>query len=209
MSERPAQSFGEQAARFSLYAPLLAFFIGIIANASRDKASAAMPLLIINCLLVVAGLVLGIAALVSMRRYGRQGILGRAIAGVLLNGMIVTALAAVVLPLVLAGRVKNQLPGQWSLQAAPKQVMDSTTMTLNQDGTFILESSRDSATIMSVSGTWVLTRTRVLGVNIERVKQGEPSAVGQRIGLGTVKSIDEKQMTLQTDNGEERYARVR
>src|SRR3954452_1975046 len=201
MRTRQEQSFGEQAARFSLYAPFTALVIGLLSNGSRGQPSVAITLFGINVLLVIAGLSLGVVALLSMRRYGRQRILGRAVVGVLFNGMIITALIALVLPLVLAGGIKNRLPGHWSIESARGQAPETIAITLNEDGSFAFESSRDGATTASFSGTWTLTRARVLGITIEHVTHGDASAVGKRIGLGSVKSIDDNHMVLQTDIG--------
>ena len=40
-------------------------------------------------LLIILGFVFGIVALIGMKKYGRKGILGRAVAGTCINGIII------------------------------------------------------------------------------------------------------------------------
>src|SRR5688572_19184773 len=96
---RPKQSFGEQAARFSLYAPFAVLLIGLLTLGNRDQWGVGITIGVINILLLVAGLGLGIVALLSMRRFGRERILGRAIVGILLNGLAVGFIASALFPL--------------------------------------------------------------------------------------------------------------
>lgn len=207
MSERPGQSFGEQAARFSLYAPFVGFLIGFLSRSSQTP-SASTAMFTINCCLIVVGLLLGIAALISMRRYGTEGILVRAIVGVFLNGMVIVALLIILLPVVQAGRMKQRLTGSWTAHPtdAPNE---SVVLTLRADNSFQLERTRDSEKMVSLDGTWAFTRTHLLGVEISHVTEGEASVAGKKIGLGTVTSVDDSTMVLKTDDGEERYTRTR
>jgi hypothetical protein len=43
----------------------------------------------VSILLIVSGFIFGIVALVGVSRYGKKGILGRGIAGVCINGIII------------------------------------------------------------------------------------------------------------------------
>lgn len=86
---------GVQAAKFSLYAVGMVFLLGcvlssITSNAAKDAGDGArstarmvgMAIGVLNLSLIVAAFAAGIYALISMRRFGRRGILWRAIAGV-------------------------------------------------------------------------------------------------------------------------------
>jgi len=85
----PATPFAKQAATFSLFAPLVSIFIGIFGQPQvRGNRAGMMILGLVSVLLIVGGLVLGIAALVSARRHGVQGVRGRAITGTCICGLL-------------------------------------------------------------------------------------------------------------------------
>ena len=89
VSPRP-NSFPKQAALVSFLAPFVSFGIGIFGQQAAQGNRAAV--LIIGCvstLLILAGFVLGVVALFGTRGYGKKGILGRAIAGVCINGFLI------------------------------------------------------------------------------------------------------------------------
>lgn len=79
------QSFGEQAARFSLYSPLVVLILGIV-NITKADRSVSIAIFAINLLLIISALILGVIALISMRRYGRKRILSRALDRRAVNG---------------------------------------------------------------------------------------------------------------------------
>jgi len=84
--------FAVQAAQASLLAPLTAFGLGIIVNVGMANQSSPLSQIITGSLcvlLIVLGLVFGIVALFGVRRYGKKGILGRAIAGICINGILI------------------------------------------------------------------------------------------------------------------------
>lgn len=211
-STKPAQSFGEQAARFSLYAPFMVIIIGVVANSSH-LPSAGLVLGGINVLLVVAGFVSGVVALVSIRRFGRRRILGRAVAGLLLlNGVLLASMVYLtpsIVRAVRAGHLRERMVGRWLLQSTPAPVPGSLTVTYNKDGTFTIDIVRDGATVGSLSGSWFLSDQQMLAVRIDRVTKGDASAAGRRMGMGKVLSADDRQMVLRTDKGQEVYARQR
>lgn len=83
-------SFAQNAAKASLAAPLIA----IIANATTRSAAfdASTVKLIVPALatlLFFTGFVLAIVALCGIRRHGPGGLLGKGIAGMLINGVFV------------------------------------------------------------------------------------------------------------------------
>ena len=94
----PASSFPRQAATFSVVAPFFAIGIGIFLQPqARDNPWSMMILGLTSLLLIELGFVFGIVALVRTKRHGRQGILGKAIAGTCICG-ILTLLMLVSIP---------------------------------------------------------------------------------------------------------------
>lgn len=108
----PQTSFAHQAARGSLLAPVLAILVGI-ASQSLSASSGPVPGMahVITgaaaALLILAGFVLGIVGLCGMNKYGTRGILGRSIAGLLINGLLL-AIFAFGLVAGLGNRLKSQ-----------------------------------------------------------------------------------------------------
>src|SRR4051812_25073665 len=95
MSEK--QPFSVQAARFSLYAPLVGIAVNCFARAGtssmkpEEQRSVGLTIGVIALLLYVTGLGLGIAALATMRSDTRDQVLWRAILGIVFNGLILSA----------------------------------------------------------------------------------------------------------------------
>src|SRR2546423_750075 len=79
------ESFGVQAARFSMYVPVAVVLIGCFSRGSGDQPSVVIAHFWLNVAPILAGFVLGIVALLSIRPFGTGGILGRAIVGVWLH----------------------------------------------------------------------------------------------------------------------------
>ena len=204
------QSFGEQAARFSLYTPLVAIFIGCLGRGG-DQPGVAMAMGWINLVLIVAGFVLGLVALVSMRFYGRQRILVRALVGVIANGLFLAAAVSILLPAMAAKRVRDQVVGGWRVesQAGSGAAPARNDIHLSRDGTFRMTGIDGAGrVVVSASGTWRIDRNRTLGFEVGRVDAGDPSMAGQTIGLGTVKAVNGDRMVLETDKGDEVLRRL-
>lgn len=86
----PPSPFPRQAAIFSLCAPFVSFAIGIFVQPQVRGMRLAMIILgLLQMLLILSGLILGITALLSTKRYGRAGVFGKAIAGTCINGLLV------------------------------------------------------------------------------------------------------------------------
>ena len=84
--------FAFQAAQASLLAPAIAFGIGIVVNVGLSGQSSPLVGIItgsVSILLIVSGFIFGIVALAGVPRCGKKGILGRGIAGVCINGIII------------------------------------------------------------------------------------------------------------------------
>jgi hypothetical protein len=196
---KPKQSLGEQAARFSLYTPITVGLINCFTMGNRDQAGVATAILAINVCLILAGFGLGIYALLSMRRFGRQRILWRSIVGLTWNGLIIGILLTLV-PLMLVGQMRNRVVGHWRLVSGPNVPAGQIEFTFGDDGTFRLERSMSDRTFPPLTGRWVINRSRVLGLVFEG--DGNPT------GFGTVKTVDDHQMILGTDKGNEVYTRL-
>jgi hypothetical protein len=85
-----ASSFARQAALFSFLAPFISFCIGIFSGQVVQGNRISMIVLGgTSTLLILAGFVLGIVALIGTKKHGRKGIFGRAIAGICINGVII------------------------------------------------------------------------------------------------------------------------
>lgn len=92
--------FAAQAAQASLLAPLVAVGMSIVVNAGLGNQATPLVKIITGSLcvlLIVLGFVFGIVALLGVRRHGRKEILGRAVAGVCINGILI-ALMLVSIP---------------------------------------------------------------------------------------------------------------
>ena len=87
--------FAVQAARASFLAPIIAFVCGIVVKGAIVNSHMQIPRIVniitgsCGCLLILLGFVLGIVALFGIRRHGKKEILGYAIAGLCINGIII------------------------------------------------------------------------------------------------------------------------
>ena len=206
MRERPQkQSLGEQLARFSLYVPVVILVLGFCTTGvtQRDR-SVGVALFYLNVTLIVLGFLAGIGALVSMSRFGKSGILGRAIGGLLLNGLAIGALLAFLTPLVRTAQMRTALVGDWALVQAP-DLNAKIDVHFDKDGRFRFTTDDALNSPAVFSGKWALTSNRVVAIKIEQVENGNQEMVGQSIGLGSIESVDQKQMVLKTDKGHETY----
>ncbi len=85
--------FPFQAARYSFWAPIGSFFLNFGANAaSAESQTASLVIGLLCILLVVSGFILAIYALIVSGQPRRKGHLGYAIAGLILNGLLLLAM---------------------------------------------------------------------------------------------------------------------
>ena len=83
-------AFHRRAATFSIAAPLVAINITLIVEPHTQGIRWVSVAFGITCpLLILLGLILGIIALVATKRLSRQGIFGRAVAGICIAGAII------------------------------------------------------------------------------------------------------------------------
>jgi hypothetical protein len=84
-----------QAAQASILAPAISIVTSIIINSGGQLPPLARGIAGISCiLLILLGFIFGIIALFGIRRYGKRGILGRAIAGLCINGILIVFMIA-------------------------------------------------------------------------------------------------------------------
>jgi ABC-type molybdate transport system permease subunit len=89
----PRASFAKQAATFSLLAPFVGMGVNIFTQLGAREHPIALAIVGGTAvLLILAGFVLGIVALVQMKKYGKQGIFWKAIAGICINGLLIAAM---------------------------------------------------------------------------------------------------------------------
>lgn len=84
--------FAFQAAQASLLAPAIAFGLGIVVNIGMGTQLSPLAHIIVGSLsiiLILLGFIFGIIGLVGVRRHGKRGILGRSIAGICINGILI------------------------------------------------------------------------------------------------------------------------
>jgi hypothetical protein len=87
--------FALQAAQASVLSPLIAVGVSIVVNVGMGGQTSPLMGMItggLSILLIVLGFVFGIIALSGVRRHGRKGILGRAIAGIIINGFLIAVM---------------------------------------------------------------------------------------------------------------------
>lgn len=198
---KPTQSFGEQAARISLYAPIMAIALAL---GTLIEPSFAITIAYVNAFLIVTGIVLGTVALVSILRRGRR-IPGRAIAGLVLNGVAILPIFAVAWPFFLIGHTKGQIIGHWRTRS--NGYNQSTDFTFNQDETFRFTDYVGGVEV-SLNGHWAITPDRVISVKIDRVGAGNNATLGNKLVLGAVRTVNDQEMILMTDHGPRAYDRV-
>jgi hypothetical protein len=115
-------SFARQAALFSLLAPFVSIAINVVGHQAVQGNRAGMLVLGGACtLLILLGFILGIVALLGMKKHGRQGILGRAIAGVCINGVIIFLMLIAIPVFIQAARHAGQMRQQQTEQQQPQQ----------------------------------------------------------------------------------------
>jgi len=86
-------SFARQAATFSLAAPFVAMAVtGFSREAIRGNRVAMIIVGGTNIVFIVSGFILGVIALLRTKKCGREGIFGKAITGVCINGFFIAAM---------------------------------------------------------------------------------------------------------------------
>ena len=88
------RSFSKQAAWFSVLAPLVNFIVNVSFRPETRGSWIGQMILGCTCaLIILAAFVFGIVALVNTRKVGKEGIFGKALAGVIINGILIFFIA--------------------------------------------------------------------------------------------------------------------
>jgi hypothetical protein len=121
------EPFAVQAAKFSLWAPLVAIVVNIAARTTSDITQQGIGFVALG--LYVMGLILGVVALFGMGRHGRKGILVRAVLGVCLNGAMLGLIASMIVAMgQMRARAAERLAEQQNVApftfAAPERFVD-------------------------------------------------------------------------------------
>lgn len=116
--------FAAQAAQASLLAPLAAVGVSIVVNAGMGNQATPLVKIITGSLcvlLIVLGFVFGIVALFGVRRHGKKGILGRAVAGICINGILIAFMAVSIPGFMKAAERAKQMRQQQGTEQQPTQ----------------------------------------------------------------------------------------
>ena len=86
--------FAFQAAQASLLAPVFSIGVSIFVNGGGSQLSPTVRIITgsVCILFFLLGFIFGIIALAGVRRYGKKGIFGRAIAGICINGILIAVM---------------------------------------------------------------------------------------------------------------------
>jgi hypothetical protein len=93
---KPPKTFYHQAATYCLLAPFVATGVTIMTNVGSSSPTTRLELLVsalFQMIIILSGVVFGIISLFGIRRYGKAGILWKAVAGILI--VVLFALAAI------------------------------------------------------------------------------------------------------------------
>ncbi len=109
LGESPTTNrFGGLAATFSVLAPLAALFVVILCVYGGIRLRTIAVVGLLPMLLIFSGLVLGVVALAMTKQHERKGVFGKALVGIILNGLLLVSL--VVLPLLLPLALGHKYP---------------------------------------------------------------------------------------------------
>lgn len=214
--------FAYQAARFSFWAPIAALVLGWLVSAMlRDAATApggmqasATLVLVTVVALNLAAVVLGVVALVAMRRLGRTGLLWRAGGGVVMGLLILVSLGSIARRVTSDLQLRRALVGEWEMETtvagrAPAKI----DVTLRQEGTAAvrIEGGGKAATL---TGVWAVLKDAGTGKRVLAVKwdAGQANVLGSDTMQGVrwpVESVGEQELRLSGEGGKaEVYRRV-
>jgi len=193
--------FAQRAARFSLFAPLIALCFNIMAPQFKSR-QAGMVVSIVFLLVVLVSLILAIIALCGIRRHGKKGIKGYAMAGLILNGVIIlVAIGGTILLVPALRKVKETFGAGYTraeMEAMPEVIAGSHKI-LDETGGFRIEIPPDftpnpEAIPPQMVCSFIHTEEKPMVINIVRL--------GGRI-LGSVTPQEMDAMKSQLPEGAE------
>ena len=128
-------SFFHSAATISIFAPIFAVGFNMLSRAALGTTESGIPVLIVSAvsgLSLLTGIIAGIVALFGIPKYGRKGILVKALCGTL----IPIILAGLAIPTILSARAKAQeIHKETNIQRELKKVADQLNQTTPQKST--------------------------------------------------------------------------
>jgi len=116
--------FAFQAAQASLFAPLVAIGLSMVANVGMGSQATPLARMIVgsvSSLFILLGFGLGIIALTGVRRHGKKEIFGRAIAGICINGILIALMIVSIPGLMRAAERAKQIQEQQGAEQQPTQ----------------------------------------------------------------------------------------
>jgi hypothetical protein len=110
----PRKPLAQQAAQVAFWAPIVATALALTTGSIRQSNPAVAAFIgYLNIALTGGSLVLGVVALVGMRRHGPRGILVRSIVGILLSSLLLVSVAYLALMPRPADLFVQRLVGTW------------------------------------------------------------------------------------------------
>lgn len=124
--DNPVESFSAkalpyQAAKLSMAAPLVGVFLNVFGRMALKTEEVGIPHMIligVSLAIYIAGGIAGIVALCSMQKYGKKGLLGRGVAGVMIAGLLCLAFIINIID------TRNKAKAGNSVQAVMKSFTD-------------------------------------------------------------------------------------
>jgi hypothetical protein len=106
-SQKQTPPFAVQAARASIFAPVIAVLLNMLTSAQTEGPRVVRVAIGITCsLLILTGFVCAVIGLANIRKHGRKGILVRSVVGLLINGI---AIAGAVYSIPVTRRLQEQM----------------------------------------------------------------------------------------------------
>jgi len=91
------ENFGTQLAKASWIAPIVGIGLNVVTASSTNTRIGKLIIGLSSFAIYLLGVAFGITALLMMRKHGRRGILGPAVTGVTINGILVLLFAAILI----------------------------------------------------------------------------------------------------------------
>ena len=198
---------GEQASKFSLYAPIVALVLGFLTINNR-QGGAGVFIAWTNVGLAVSGLCLGLFSLTKLGASNRNCILVRALIGIILNGLIVVGVVMILNMASTTLTIHDRIVGHWRVTKSVVRNTGQTSVTYRPDGTCELVQTSAEGRSGKATGNWLLEAAGHHLLITIRHGDGDASLAGKTLNLGRVKSVDDSQMVLDTGAGDEISQRI-
>ena len=216
---KPRQPFAFQAAIAGIGAPLISIilnFVFLIGSVNPNEKSSPLSSSVIgqvSLLLVAAGFVFSIIALVSIPKHGRKGLLGRGIGGLILNGLL---LAFVLLSFWFAVRPDPRiarLAGSWECVDTKVGIRQQFDFLPQQQFHYRQQILASNETAVDFSGKYGLSKISdaappTIVLSIADVTAGSPDAKNTQFALG-LESLSDSLLQLRDKSRLYNYSRAK